>query len=99
MVGQAAAPPDPRSPAHATHVPWALQIGVAPPHWAFEVHWTQLCVVGLQTGVGAVQSERLPTVHVAQVPASGPVVTHAGWFGFVQAFEAPEPRSPLHGAH
>lgn len=41
-VEQAPAVPAPRSPSHATHVPAALQIGVAPEHCALVAHCTQV---------------------------------------------------------
>jgi hypothetical protein len=95
-AAHAAGVPEPRSPSQATQVPAALQIGVAPEHCAFELHWTHLFVPGsLQAGVGARQASRSPEVHWTQVPAFAPLVRQAGAVGEVQAWLAPEPRLPL----
>jgi hypothetical protein len=94
-VEQAWVAPEPRSPLQATQVPVESQIGVAPEHCAFVVHWTHLSVSGLHWPVGAAQAPGLVAEQAAQLPAS----KQAGKIAVGHALVAPEPKSPLHGTH
>jgi hypothetical protein len=57
------------SPAQARHTcVVVLQTGVVPPHWAFEVHGTQVPVVVKQAGVAPPQALALVAEHCPQAP-------------------------------
>lgn len=100
VVGHAALLPEPRSPLHATQAPSALQIGVVPEHCELSLHCTQACVVSLQNGVVEPAHAAVSAlVHFTHLPASGPLVTHAGLVASVHAFAAPVPKSPSHATH
>ncbi len=45
-----------------------LQTGVVPPHWAFDVHGTQVPVVVKQTGVAPLHAVALVAEHCPQAP-------------------------------
>jgi len=60
-----------------------LQIGVAPPHCAFDVHGTQVPVVAKHTGVEPVHAAVLLAEHCPQAPP--------GWHAGVTPPHSPSP--------
>jgi hypothetical protein len=91
-------PGAPLSPAHATHWPKPLQIGVAPEQSALVAHPTHLCVVSLHAVFGGTQRTRPPGlfVHSTHWPADGPLVRQAGAVGVPQGCWLPVPLLPSH---
>lgn len=77
------------------HVLFArLQKGVAPPHCAAEVHWTQRCVDVLHTGVAPLHALESVVLHWRHAP---PTQAGAGAVGHSGAL--PERRFPAHCVH
>jgi hypothetical protein len=78
------APPHSLSPPQARQVCVAvLQIGVVLPHWAFDVHGTQVAVGESHTGVAPLQSVAFVAEHWPQAPP--------GWQAGVDPPHSPSP--------
>jgi hypothetical protein len=60
-----------------------LQTGVMPPHWAFDVHGTQVAVAASQTGVAPPQRVALVAEQTPQAPP--------GWQAGVAPPQSPSP--------